>query len=202
MEQVSGRAEGRVKFISKSEKNNSFNLVGDESTERVWYVVANAKVEDLISRGDEIEFEFGIDGADRLVDPEKLKVISKSKNSEDWSQNIVAYGDLLKKAHETGLQSISATVTQVDMEKGWAIAEAEVVMRVKVESYDQGKKTEDFTFKTFKETGDATQSNTGDTIKKHFVRMACTRAKARALRDALNISDVADVELSEEDRKK
>jgi hypothetical protein len=74
-------------------------------------------------------------------------------------------------AHERGLQSLSAHFISVDA--SLALAEATV-------EFSDGK--------TFSECGDATLSNVNPKVKPHFPRMALTRAKARALRDALNIS--------------
>lgn len=51
--------------------------------------------------------------------------------------------------------------------------------------------------KTFMECADASPSNVNARIKAHFPRMALTRAKSRALRDALNISIAAVEELGE-----
>ena len=39
----------------------------------------------------------------------------------------------------------------------------------------------------FAESGDATPENVGPQVRPHFARLALTRAKARCLRDALNI---------------
>jgi hypothetical protein len=49
--------------------------------------------------------------------------------------------------------------------------------------------------RVFEESGDATPGNVNARIKPHFARMALTRAKARALRDALNLAMVAVEEL-------
>ena len=49
--------------------------------------------------------------------------------------------------------------------------------------------------RTFEESADATPGNVNAKIRPHFPRMALTRSKARALRDALNINLVAVEEL-------
>jgi hypothetical protein len=47
----------------------------------------------------------------------------------------------------------------------------------------------------FRGAADSTPDNVGKQVKPHWRRMALTRAKARALRDALNINLVAVEEL-------
>jgi hypothetical protein len=50
----------------------------------------------------------------------------------------------------------------------------------------------------FEGSGDATPSNVTKKVAPHFRRVALTRAKSRALRDALNIDMVAVEERGEE----
>ena len=79
-------------------------------------------------------------------------------------------------AHERGLVNLSAHFISVTNDLALAEATAE---------FADGK--------TFMECADASPSNVNAKIRPHFPRMALTRAKARALRDALNIS-VASIE--------
>jgi hypothetical protein len=85
-------------------------------------------------------------------------------------KDFVQYAGLLTMAHARGLVSLSAHFISVD--ESLALAEATAEFR-------------DGT--TFMECADATPSNVHVRVKPHFSRMALTRAKARALRDALNI---------------
>lgn len=85
-------------------------------------------------------------------------------------RQFVTFGGLLAMAHERGLQSLTARFITVQAEL--ATAEATAV-------FEDGR--------SFVECGDATPGNVNGNIKPHFARMALTRAKARALRDALNI---------------
>src|SRR2546426_7314253 len=91
------------------------------------------------------------------------------------------YAGLLALAHERGLVSLKAHSISVTAEL--ALAEAEA-------SFADGK--------TFSECADATPQNVPQHIRPHFPRMALTRAKARALRDALNIGIAALEELDGE----
>jgi hypothetical protein len=80
----------------------------------------------------------------------------------------------LAMAHDRGLTSLSAHFISVT--DTLALAEAEAI-------FADGK--------TYSECADATPGNVNAKIRPHFPRMALTRAKARALRDALNISMAA-----------
>ena len=82
----------------------------------------------------------------------------------------VQYTGLLALAHERGLVSLKARLISVTPELALAAAEA---------VFADGR--------TFTEAADATPQNVGPQVKAHFTRMALTRAKARCLRDALNI---------------
>ena len=95
-------------------------------------------------------------------------------------KDFVQYAGLLAMAHERGLVNLSAHFISVDGDLALAEATAE---------FEDGK--------TFMECADATPGNVTSKIKPHFARMALTRAKARALRDALNISMCSVEELAE-----
>jgi hypothetical protein len=82
----------------------------------------------------------------------------------------VQYAGLLAMAHEKGLVNLSAHFISVDPSLALAEATAE---------FADGR--------TFKDCADATPENVNAKIRPHFPRLALTRAKARALRDALNI---------------
>jgi hypothetical protein len=92
----------------------------------------------------------------------------------------VQFGGLLAMAHEHGLQSLSARF--ITVEADLATAEATAV-------FEDGRR--------FTECGDASPDNVGAHIRPHFARMALTRAKARALRDALNIGMCSVEELAD-----
>ena len=98
-------------------------------------------------------------------------------------REFVQFGGLLAMAHEQGLQSLTARFVDVQAELATAEATAQ---------FGDGR--------TFTECGDATPSNVHPNISPHFARMALTRAKARALRDALNIGMCCVEEIGEESR--
>jgi len=83
----------------------------------------------------------------------------------------VRYSGLLAMAHERGLQKLEATFVSVT--EALAIAQATA-------TFTDGRH--------FTESGDATPDNVHFDVRPHFARLALTRAKARALRDALNVS--------------
>ena len=92
----------------------------------------------------------------------------------------VQFGGLLAMAHEQGLQSL--TVRFLTVEADLATAEATAV-------FEDGR--------SFTECGDASPDNVSNKVRPHFARMALTRAKARALRDALNIGMCSVEELAD-----
>ncbi len=95
-------------------------------------------------------------------------------------KEFVQFGGLLAMAHQQGLQSLDARFVSVQGDLATAEATA---------TFDNGR--------TFTECGDATPDNVHPNIRLHFARMALTRAKARALRDALNIGMCALEELAD-----
>jgi hypothetical protein len=90
----------------------------------------------------------------------------------------VKYAGLLALAHARGLQQLDARFTRVSDTLAVAHATA---------TFSDGRR--------FTEAGDATPENVGHQVRPHFARLALTRAKARCLRDALNIGLCAVEEL-------
>jgi hypothetical protein len=93
----------------------------------------------------------------------------------------VKFAGLLQMAHERGLVSLTAT---------WTYNDSELSLAQAVATFQDGRH--------FEESGDATPSNTNRKVALHFRRVALTRAKARALRDALGVDLVAVEELADE----
>jgi len=95
-------------------------------------------------------------------------------------KDFITYEGLLAMAFEQGLESLGAEFVSVTAELAIAKAWAD---------FKDGR--------AFVESADATPNNVTPQIKQHFPRMALTRAKARVLRDALNIGMVSVEELEE-----
>src|SRR5918999_3607788 len=104
----------------------------------------------------------------------------------------VLYQGLLDEAHARGLRGIDTELVQVPTTENGngALVKAEVEM----EAADGSEGS-----RTFSGIGDASPENVGRNIVPHIIRMAETRAKARALRDAVNVGATALEELSDGD---
>ena len=94
------------------------------------------------------------------------------------------YSGLLDLAHQKGLQRIHVEVVQYPSKENGS----EAICKAHVES-----KTGD----SYIEFGDANPKNVNPKIAAHILRMAATRAKARALRDFTNIGMTCLEELGE-----
>ena len=92
----------------------------------------------------------------------------------------IRYQGLLAMAHEQGLTSLGAQFISVTDERAVAWAWAD---------FKDGR--------AFVEAADATPQNVQAGVRAAWARMALTRAKARVLRDALNIGVVSTEELDE-----
>lgn len=96
-------------------------------------------------------------------------------------KEVATYAGLLSRAHEEGLDKIETSIIQLPSDaNGFTCICLAVVHTTKG---------------TFTGIGDATPENVNRRIVPHLIRMAETRAKARALRDAVNIGVVALEEL-------
>ena len=98
----------------------------------------------------------------------------------------VLFAGLLDEAHQNGLRGIDTELVQVPTAENGNVA----VVKATVEMEDG---------RTFSGIGDASPENVGRNIVPHIIRMAETRAKARALRDAVNVGATALEELSDGD---
>lgn len=101
------------------------------------------------------------------------------------TKDVVTYQGLLSRAHEEGLKRVTTELVQVpsDANDRTAIAKASV---------ETGKGV-------FEAFGDANPGNVNSFIVPHLIRMAETRAKARALRDAVNVGILSAEEVTGED---
>ena len=92
-----------------------------------------------------------------------------------------AVTSLLALAHQHGLAALETTVVQCS--PTWAVCQCTA-------RFQDGR--------TFPDGGDASPDNVAKHLRPHFVRLAATRASARALRRALNISACSVEEVGEE----
>ncbi len=104
---------------------------------------------------------------------------------ERQGKRFVLYAGLLEEAHSRGLRSIETELLQIPKSENSEVAIVRAVVRT-----EDGK---------FTGIGDASPENVNRTIAPHVIRMAETRAKARALRDAINVGVTAFEELGGED---
>jgi hypothetical protein len=106
-------------------------------------------------------------------------------------KDFILYAGLLDLAHKSGLRGISTSIVQIPTELNGmtAIVHAVVTMADMADA--------DGTTGDFMGLGDANPQNVSRMLVPHLIRMAETRAKARALRDAVNIGMTSFEELGE-----
>lgn len=103
---------------------------------------------------------------------------------ERQGQTFVLYAGLLDLGHQKGLKEITTTLVQVPSELNGMTAIVHATA-----AFVDGRE--------FQGLGDASPSNVTRMMAPHLIRMAETRAKARALRDATNVGVTAFEEIGE-----
>ena len=127
--------------------------------------------------------------------PDPIEVLSKRGLRREHivvrdGKPFVLYAGLLDLAHRVGLVGITTTLLQAPASPGWtAIIHARASKLVPADG-DLPERIE-----CFDGIGDANEANTNRGISVHMIRLAETRAKARALRDLTNIGITALEEL-------
>jgi hypothetical protein len=97
-------------------------------------------------------------------------------------RRFIRFAGLLQMAHAQQL---------VELSEAWTYNDSELSLAQAVAIFEDGRR--------FEGSGDATPTNVTKKVAPHFRRVALTRAKARALRDALNCYLVAVEELGDSD---
>lgn len=172
--------EGTMQIGFTLAENNSkwYNIPGDEKE-------LEGVKKAIIKKGAMVRF--GYDEKKKEIN--ELKLVSGPEKSEgNWSDDMTNFEDLLSAAHKNFGErfEIRTKLLEVDFDKKRALFKAQV----KVWS-----ETNPDLSQVFVAHGDATDENvSGSKIKPHFIRMAETRAIARALRWATNNAKVAEEE--------
>lgn len=114
----------------------------------------------------------------------------KSKLNQNFiidlqGKSFVTYEGLLDLAHQNGLLSIEVEIIQVPSKENGMIAICAATAKTETETYT--------------DIGDASPNSVNRGLIPHLIRMASTRAKARALRDLTNIGMTAIEEISTDD---
>jgi len=107
----------------------------------------------------------------------------------------VLFAGLLDEAHSRGLVGIDTELVQVPEEENGQVA----IVKATVQIEDSSRPGGSGELRSFSGIGDASPQNVSRNIVPHLIRMAETRAKARALRDAVNVGATALEELSDGD---
>jgi hypothetical protein len=116
----------------------------------------------------------------------KKEFIVQRKDDKGNAKDFVLYAGLLDLAHERGLKAITTTLVQAPSELNGSTAICHATVQLEAG--------------TFSGIGDANPGNVTRMMVPHLIRMAETRAKARALRDAVNIGTASLEELGDDDK--
>lgn len=107
-------------------------------------------------------------------------------------KDFVLYRGLLAKAHDEGLRSIDTEIVQFPTAANERLCVVKAVVHM-----DDGEGSRTRRFTGYGDASPDIKGNLGGMIAPHWIRMAETRAKARALRDAVNVGVTAFDELGD-----
>lgn len=173
--------EGSIGYLIEEDPNSWRNI--NASPE-----VLKKLIETTFQKGNQIKIYHSDD------EEEKYELVSKAEKEEKKEElDLIDFETLLNDAHEKFKDfSVTSTVIEIDRQNKYALFKVQVKIGENV----------------YEAHGDSTAENiSGSFVKPHFIRMAETRALARALRWATNNAKCADVEtengnLSEEKKSK
>lgn len=117
---------------------------------------------------------------------EEIRALNPAYIMDRQGKDFVMYAGLLDYAHRNGLARIATTLLQAPDK----LNEYTCIMHAHVEFADG---------RAFDGVGDANPGNVSRGIAPHLIRMAETRAKARALRDGVNVGGACFEELGPRD---
>lgn len=177
-----------------SVKNNGIKGKIRPDAESVWFNYGGVDPEGIknklvdIRGGDTVVL---IMNKDRYVE---LKHVPNNNPQEEKDEYSTLPQLLAKLKKETeGQFSIETTPLDINMKDGYAVFKAQVRGVFGIAKNDKGENVLNARWATCH--GDATQANTTAIIGKHFVRMAESRAIARALRIVLGVGNVSEEEV-------
>jgi hypothetical protein len=107
----------------------------------------------------------------------------------------VLFAGLLDEAHSQGLVAIDTDLVQVPDDSNGQVAVTKATVTIEKPDRSTGEVQQ----ATYSGIGDASPQNVGRNIVPHLIRMSETRAKARALRDAVNVGASSLEELHDSD---
>jgi hypothetical protein len=193
-------AELTIDHVAKETKEYEGKFSRGIMVGKSWYNVRADKKEnvdalfneEMLHQGNKVKVE--IDEFDKTIS-KFISLVSKSQKHEEDKINLEV---LLNDAHNKGLAGIRTKLLSHDPVKKTAVVKAEVAMlkeQKPVKNPETGKmESRPPIMLEFHGIGDASPENTDDSIKKHYLRFAESRALVRALRWMTNNAKVADEE--------
>lgn len=169
---------GTIKAVTGIKVHDGIQQIGFLMGDR-WFNVKGTEqilteMTKIVKKGNEIGFDLKEGFAENFD-------LLKEGDGSDWSDDMISFEELLTEIHkpEYKLRSIKTELISHDFDKGYALVKATVTL-------DDDR--------SFEGHGDGTQENCSTLIKKHYIRMAETRAIARAIRWATNNAKTAEEE--------